>query len=155
MGNKFSLETLKSAAPFVLACLVVFLFGGLFAPGEWYQALRRAPWSPPDLAFPIVWSLLYLCIAIAGYHIAKAKAHSLLLLWWAQLFINGLWSWIFFGQQLTLLGLMDISILIGLLTWLMAGCWRANIRIATYLLLPYLAWLMLAASLNAYIVIYN
>ena len=149
------MKTLKSIVPFALACFAVFLFGGLFRPGEWYESLNRAPWSPPNIAFPIVWTILYICIAIVGYRICQSKADKLLKIWWFQLAINGLWSWIFFGQHWPLLGLVDITILSLLVGYLIVGCWRANIKSASYLLAPYLAWLILATSLNAYVVMFN
>ena len=149
------MKTLKSIAPFALACLAVFLFGGLFRPGDWYESLQRAPWSPPNIAFPIVWSLLYVCIAVAGYRIAQHNVPTLLRLWWLQLAINATWSWIFFGQHWAMFGLIDIVLLTAVVAWIITACWRHNIRSASFLLAPYLAWLLLASSLNAYIVLNN
>ena len=95
-----------------------------------------------------------ICV-IVGYRIGQSKAGKLLKIWWFQLAINGLWSWIFFGQHWTLLGLIDITILSLIVGYLIVGCWRANIKSASYLLAPYLAWLILATSLNAYVVMFN
>ncbi|NND80980.1 MAG: tryptophan-rich sensory protein [Gammaproteobacteria bacterium] len=138
-----------------LACLAVFLFGGLFQPGEWYAGLRRAPWTPPDIAFPIVWALLYCAIAIAGWQIFNSGQRALQGLWIAQLLVNGLWSWLFFGQHWPLASLVDIVLLGGLVLVLMIACFKAGLRQAGWLLLPYLLWLELATTLNAYIVRFN
>ena len=147
--------TLKSIAPFALACFAVFLFGGLFRPGEWYESLNKAPWSPPNIAFPIVWTMLYISIAIVGHQIAQSKATTLLKLWWIQLAVNAIWSWIFFGQHWASLALLDICLLALLVAWMIIACWRNKLKRASILLAPYLAWLLLASSLNGYVVLHN
>jgi len=147
--------TLKSIAPFALACFAVFLFGGLFRPGEWYESLNKAPWSPPNIAFPIVWTMLYISIAIVGYQIAQSKATRLLKLWWLQLAVNAIWSWIFFGQHWVLAGLINLVILDILVILLTLKCHQSKLNISTMLMLPYIGWLLIATSLNIYIFIYN
>lgn len=149
------MNTIKSAAPYLLACLVIYLFGGLFRPGEWYDSLVLAPWNPPKIAFPIVWTILYVFIGIAGWRIAQSGHRLLLNLWFLQLLLNGAWSWIFFGEHLVLIGLLNLLVLVALLVWLVLACLKAQLRSAAYLLIPYLAWVLLATSLNAYILIYN
>ena len=99
---------------FIGLCLCTYLFGGLFVPGEWYQQLNRAPWNPPDIAFPIAWTLLYAMIAFAGIKCQQSGDKQLLRLWFAQLFFNAIWSWIFFGQHWVLLGLLNILTLLSL-----------------------------------------
>ena len=133
----------------------MFLFGGLFRPGGWYDELVKAPWTPPDLAFPIAWSILYILIAIAGYVLAKNKATSLLKLWWAQLVFNGAWSWMFFGEHWTLLALVDLAIILALVGLLVWKSFARGLRSVGLLLLPYVVWLSLALSLNAYVAAYN
>lgn len=137
-----------------IACFTVFAFGGLFTPGEWYTQINIAPWSPPNLAFPIVWSILYVCIAIAGWRIFNQENTSLKMIWVTQLILNGLWSWVFFGKHWVLLGFIDILLIITLVFTLIIKCW-SNFRACSYLLIPYLAWLLLASSLNLYIFLAN
>lgn len=36
---------------------------------DWYQALEKTPVNPPDLAFPIVWTILYVLLAIAAMRV--------------------------------------------------------------------------------------
>lgn len=140
---------------FVGACMVVFLFGGLFRPGDWYASLNIAPWSPPNIAFPIVWSILYILIAVAGWLIFNSRHNSLKLLWSLQLLLNGAWSWIFFGRHWIVAGLVEIVILGAVVLLLIIGCFRARLRAAAWLLMPYLVWLELATTLNVYIVKMN
>ncbi|RBP53411.1 TspO/MBR family protein [Arenicella xantha] len=142
---------------FIVACLVVSGFGGLFQPGEWYQGLNQAPWTPPSITFPIVWGILYLFIAVAGWLIFARGNRNMRLLWVAQLLVNASWSWVFFGMHQPLIALIDISILtllVATLIWLSFRSQPALI-VTGWLLTPYLVWLLIASSLNAYVVIYN
>ena len=148
-------ETWQSLLVFLLICFLVFAFGGLFRPGEWYLALNKAPWSPPNIAFPIVWSLLYTCIAIAGWQIYHRGNTTLKILWGLQLVFNALWSWMFFGQHWVLLGLVDIILIDGLVINLMLKARRVGLSSTSLLLVPYIAWLLLATTLNSYILLAN
>jgi len=145
----------QSLLVFLLIGFAVFAFGGLFQPGDWYLQLNRAPWSPPNIAFPITWAFLYVMIAICGWQLHHSQNKTLTLLWWVQLALNGLWSWLFFGQHWTLLGLVDLILIDVLVISLAFKSWKAGFRLSGLTLLPYIAWLLLASSLNAYIVFAN
>ena len=58
--------SLLSLAPFVLAVILVASTGAIFKPGAWYETLSKPSWTPPDWAFPVVWSILYLFMADRG-----------------------------------------------------------------------------------------
>lgn len=140
---------------FILICYSVAYFGALFTPGEWYENLNRAPWSPPNIAFPIVWGILYFFIAVAGWLIFNHGDSKLSLLWVIQLTLNAIWSWIFFGQHWLTFGLIDLLLLVTILSALIIKCWQQQLKLATFLLIPYLLWLCIATSLNSYILIAN
>jgi len=148
-------EGWRSLPVFFLLCFSIFAFGGLFQPGQWYEQLNLAPWTPPNLAFPIVWSVLYVCIAIAGWRIFSTGNIHLQTLWLIQLILNGVWSWIFFGKHWVLLGLIDIVLIDFVLMLLIFKALQSEHKIIALLMTPYLLWLLLASSLNAYILIYN
>lgn len=137
-----------------LACLTALAIGGLFQPGVWYTQINIAPWSPPNYVFPIVWTFLYVCIAIAGWLIFKQGNALLKFLWCIQLCLNAAWSWIFFGEFWTVIALIDIILIIVIVCILIAKCWH-TLRATSYLLIPYVAWLLVASSLNLYIIIAN
>ena len=139
----------------LIACLLTFAFGGLFIPGEWYESLNRAPWSPPNIAFPVVWFVLYIFIALSGWQIFSSNHKPLKILWSIQLLVNAAWSWVFFGQHWVALGLVNIAALVVILIFLIALCLKKSLTLSSALLTPYLAWLLLALSLNGYILIYN
>ncbi|MFT5573115.1 MAG: benzodiazapine receptor [Cryomorphaceae bacterium] len=150
-------ETLNSSALplYLLACIAAMAFGGLFSPGEWYTSLNRAPWSPPDIAFPIVWSILYVLIGFAGWLIGRSKSKFLLKLWLWQLVLNALWSWLFFGLQWFTVALVDLLIITALVGLLIYRCLQQRQKTAASMLIPYLIWLIVATSLNVYVVAMN
>jgi benzodiazapine receptor len=90
-----------SLVVFLALVAAAALIGGQFQTGAWYEALRKPAWTPPDLVFPIVWSALYVMIAVAGWRVWRAPAGRTrtiaLALWGGQLVLNAAWSWIFFG----------------------------------------------------------
>jgi tryptophan-rich sensory protein len=164
MNNTTSIRNLIFCS---VACLIAISLGGLFQPGEWYTQIKIAPWSPPNIAFPIVWGILYPCIAIAGWRIFNYGTLQLKALWLGQLTLNALWSWLFFGEHWLLVAFIDIAIIITLVSILIIKCWPNSIahnnqkitepsqtkslRLSSYLLIPYVMWLIIAGSLNLYI----
>jgi tryptophan-rich sensory protein len=89
---------------FMLAAFAAF-FGSMFgvdSNNEWYQNLYKPSIIPPDYVFGIVWSILYVLIAIAGariYFISKKDHKKGMTLWLSQLLVNALFSPLFFGFQ--------------------------------------------------------
>lgn len=136
---------------FVLIVTAVAAFGGSFAPGAWYAGLAKPALTPPDWIFPVVWPLLYLAIATAGWLLWRARreggAVTALWLWSVQLLMNGGWSWLFFGLHATGVALAEIVLLwlLILATALAAGRVRP---LAAWLLAPYLVWVAFAVWLN-------
>ena len=76
-----------------------------------------------------------------------AKARTALSLYLAQLFFNGLWSWLFFGWKQGALALADITLLWVLILATIIRFWSVS-PLAGILLLPYLAWVSFATVLN-------
>ena len=143
----------------MIAFVVIFLltagaasFGALFPPGPWYAALAKPALTPPDWAFPTVWSALYVMIACAGWMLwlrrgVHPRGHLAVTAWGAQLVLNGLWSWLFFGCHLTGVALVELMFLWAtiLATILLA---RRHAPGAAWLLLPYSVWVAFAGWLN-------
>lgn len=125
--------------------------GARFRPGAWYAGLDKPWWTPPNAAFPIVWGLLYLMIATAGWLVWRAAgwaAWPALALYGANLAIGAAWSWLFFGLRRMDLALADLLLFwasIIALIFLFADWSRA----AAWLLVPYAAWVSIAGLLNA------
>ena len=120
--------------------------GALFGPGAWYESLKKPSWTPPGWAFPVVWTILYAMIAVAGWLVwRRAGIGPALVAWGIGLAINALWSYVMFGRHAIGLAMVDVSLL-----WLATAAfillaWNVD-RIAASLFLPYLAWVSVAAS---------
>lgn len=126
-------------------------FGGRYTPGPWYADLAKPPWTPPNWLFGPVWAILYILMAVAAWLVWQQRgrpgARSALISYVGQLILNGLWSWIFFGEQRIGLALLDLLFLwIAVLATLMLF-WQVR-RSCGLLLLPYLVWITLAGALN-------
>ena len=134
---------------FLFACMAAGLTGSLFPPGKWYSELNKPVWTPPNWVFPVAWPILYLLMSYSGATLANLEsAGSALALWALQISLNTLWTPVFFGLKNLKLGLIIILLLlvsVAICTyvfWLYA--WIAGL-----LFLPYLAWVIFAAALNA------
>lgn len=131
------------------------IIGGLFTASAiptWYRQLIRPPLSPPNWVFGPVWTVLYLFMGIAAFLVWKKAgkqkpAHAALGIFALQLLLNMLWSIVFFGLRNPFLAFVEILILIAAIVWTMIRFYRFS-HAATYLLAPYLAWVIFAAYLN-------
>lgn len=136
----------------LLLVALAALTGIATPPGEWYAGLAKPPLTPPNLLFPLAWTVLYLLMALAAWRatLAAPPAVRWSTLWpfVAQLVANALWSPLFFGLHWMGLALFDLLLLLVLLVLTL---WRfARVSpLAAWLLAPYLAWVGFAAYLNA------
>ncbi len=139
----------------VLSLIVIFTLvvlmattGAVFKPGEWYMALNKPSWTPPDWVFPVVWSVLYLMIGIAGWLVWERGGWTLAMGFWsAQLALNGAWSWLFFGRRRMDLAFVDVALLWLCIAGFIVAAWPLSLP-AALLFLPYLLWVSIAAALN-------
>lgn len=136
----------------LLACIA----GGIGAAAsvraaEFYGQLAQPSWAPPAAVFGPVWSVLYVLMGIAAWLVWRrggwAAQRRALTVFVAQLALNALWSWLFFGWHLGALAMLDIVVLWGLIVVTVVMFWRAR-PLAGALLLPYLAWVSFATALN-------
>lgn len=108
---------------------------------------------PPAVLFPIVWSILYLLMSISIYIVSKDD-DNLFLIYYLQVVINSLWSVIFFGFKLRLLGFIWI-IFLSLIVLIMIKRFYDISKLSSYLLIPYVLWLGFAGYLNLAIYLLN
>jgi tryptophan-rich sensory protein len=108
-------------------------------------------WAPPPSVFGPVWTVLYALMAIAAWLVWRIggfrAARMALILFLAQLAINALWSWLFFGWHLGGLAFADVLALWALIVATLISFWRVR-PLAGALLIPYLAWVSFASVLN-------
>jgi benzodiazapine receptor len=150
---------MKNLTSFLLFVLLVvgggIAIGILTAPGDWYAALQKPVFNPPNWIFAPVWTLLYLAIAYSGWRLwTEGNRGVLMRIWWLQLGLNFLWSPAFFAAQDPALALAVILCLLLTLLLLVRLLWRSE-RLLALLNLPYVAWVAFATALNAAIVLLN
>ncbi len=125
--------------------------GIIVEPGNWYQALIKPTWTPPDWVFPVVWPVLYICMGISAWLVWKDtgfdKSRDALTLFLVQLMLNVLWSWLFFGLHQVGTALADIILLWIIILFTILAFSFYN-RLAAWLLVPYLLWVGFATALN-------
>jgi translocator protein len=140
---------------FIAVTVAAAASGSKFMPGPWYERLRKPSWTPPNWAFPIVWTVLYLMIAIAGWRVWLAAGWSgVLAVWGLQLVLNAAWSYIMFGRRNISLAMVDALAMWGSIAWFMVLAWPID-QTAALLFAPYLLWVTIAAALNASILRQN
>jgi len=124
---------------------------GSAADNPWFAMLDKPAIYPPPIAFPIVWSTLYVLMGVALALIAAARGargRGLAVgVFAVQLALNLAWSPVFFLEHRLTLALGIIVALIVVLVVTIALAWRVR-RMAAALLLPYLVWICFASLLN-------
>jgi tryptophan-rich sensory protein len=127
------------------------LTGFFIQPAGYYAALVKPAWAPPAWIFGPVWTVLYLMMAVAAWLVWRGggwRARSRPLAWYlVQLLLNALWTPLFFGLRNPGLALAGI-VLLGLAIVLTGRAFRPVSRAASWLLFPYLVWVVFAAALN-------
>ncbi len=140
----------------VAAILIPLAVGGLSAlismGGMMNSNLPHVPLMPPAWVFPVVWTVLYTLMGISSYLVytsdapaeEKARAFGVYAL---QLFVNFLWSILFFNFRFYGFSFVWIIILFVLVLITAVRFYRIN-KTAGLLFIPYILWLILAGYLN-------
>ena len=159
----FSTGSFARAA--IVAVPAILLMGGLVARAagstennSWYQSLILPVFQPPGPLFGIAWSLLYTLIALALAVVWATKAargkRLAIALFAAGFAINLTWSPVFFQLHMISAALVIIAVMLVAAIATTWAFWRVN-RLAGWLMLPYLAWLVFAGTLNTSIMMLN
>ena len=159
MGRVASGLLLAASLALVFAVAAI---GGLATSSglrDWYDDLDKAPWNPPGWVFGPAWTILYVLMAVAAWLVARSglderSVRIALVLYLAQLALNLAWSWLFFGARSPGWALADIVALCVLVAVTIVA-FREVDPTAGWLLVPYLAWILFAATLNVWVVLKN
>jgi tryptophan-rich sensory protein len=125
---------------------------------RWFASLAKPWFMPPGWAFPVAWSILYVLMGLALALVWQARGTGgrgiAMLLFGVQLALNLAWSPLFFAaHQVHAALLLIVAIFVAALaTTILFGRIR---RLAGWLMLPYLAWLLFACALNYRIDVMN
>ncbi|NBO24082.1 MAG: tryptophan-rich sensory protein [Chlamydiae bacterium] len=153
---------LGTLALFIILCLSVG-GAGSFLMGDhvktWYHTLKMPALTPPDYIFGPVWTTLYVLMGISIWQIFKCstknvKKKKAYILFSIQLFLNLIWSGLFFGLQNPQLALLD-NLILWIAIVLTIIEFHKHDELASYLLIPYLVWISFALYLNSAFVVIN
>jgi benzodiazapine receptor len=119
---------------------------------SWYAGLRKPTFTPPNSVFGPIWITLYLLMGIAVFLVwreglGREGVTIAFVAFWVQLVLNILWSVVFFGFKslfggMVMILLLWIAILVSIITFFGVS------HLAAWLLIPYIAWVSIAANLN-------
>lgn len=155
MNRKFIITLIIS----IVICLLIGFLGSISVKADnfvWYNSLNRSPLNPPNILFPIAWSILYILLGISISIIINTNPFDkkAVIIFIIQLILNSFWTYIFFGLKQPLFGLteiiiLDIMIIITILKF------KSISKTASILLIPYFLWCLFASYLTLHIVIFN
>lgn len=149
-------------ASWIFICEFIGILGSVFTISQipiWYAMLNKPFFSPPNWIFGPVWTTLYALMGISIYLIYESKIKKtdrqfLVKIFFLQLFLNFLWSVIFFGMHLLFIAFIEILILWVVILLLIFKFYKVS-KPAAYLLIPYLLWVSFASLLNLFVAILN
>lgn len=149
-------KLLKNVAiPVIVGALAGFLTKNDVT--EFMETANKPFFMPPGWLFPVAWTILYVLMGVAAYYIDISKAidkDKALLVYYAQLFFNFVWSFIFFTAGKYLFAFVWIVVLWLLILLTIIKFKKIDTR-TVLLLAPYLVWVTFAAILNLSIYILN
>ncbi len=146
----------------IALCQIAGIVGSIFttpAIPTWYASLHKPDIFPPNWVFPPVWTTLFLLMGISLFVVwnlglDKNQAKRSISIFGAQLALNALWSFLFFGLKSPRLGFVDIVALWIMIALTIVTFFRIS-RMSALLLFPYLVWVSFASYLNYWLMILN
>ncbi len=146
----------------IAVCQFAGVIGSIFtysSVNTWYVELQKPFFTPPDWVFAPVWMVLYTLMGVSAFLVWKRgwngkKVRAALEVFLLQLFLNSLWSFVFFGLRAPVLAMYVILVMWMAILWAMIK-FREISRAAWLMLMPYLLWVGYAVLLNVGIVVLN
>ncbi len=143
----------------VAACEAAGVVGSVFtisAIPDWYAALQKPWFTPPNWLFAPVWLVLYFLMGVALYLLFQRypQSKTALVAFGVQLLLNILWSVVFFGAHDLFYGFVVIGSLWLMILVTIFLSYRVS-RSASVLLVPYISWVTIASALNYYVWLLN
>ena len=125
-----------------------------------YDKINQPFLAPPSWLFPVVWTVLYILMGVSTGMIyeskqgEKADKKRAFLLYGINLFVNFLWSIIFFNLGSFLGAFLWLMLLIFILVKMVTAFNKIK-PLAAYLQVPYIVWCCFASYLTASIWLMN
>ncbi len=136
---------------FVILLFFTFLFplGISLIVGNDASMLVKPTLYPPNILFPILYVLMTI-----GVYLASKEDDNVYIIYFLQVVVNSFWILIFFGLKLRLLAFIWLIFLLVLVVIMSLKFYKNN-RIAGYLQIPYIIWILFAGYLNLSIYLLN
>lgn len=131
------------------------IIGSIFTASSiptWYATLQKPSFNPPSWVFGPVWTTLFVLMGIAAFLVwqqgwKKKSVKIALSLFGVQLFLNTLWSILFFGMKNPGTACIEIIFLWLAIVATMIAFLKIS-KTAFWLLVPYILWVSFASFLN-------
>ena len=140
-------------------CISYFIGQTTQAGMPWYDTLIKSPYNPPKIMFPIVWTTLYIMLAMVGCYLWRHKQNSFMknmfIGFCLYMLVNWAWSYIFFYAHYISTGFYWIILSDLILGFLIFRLFKQGYQFLSLSLLPTFIWGCYAAYLNGYIMILN
>ena len=150
--SKFKIYLKSILIPVIIGAIIGFLISGSID----YDTLEKPLLAPPSLAFPIIWTILYVLMGVSyGVLISNSLVDARInFIYYLQLFFNALWPIAFFVLKWRLFALFWIIALAILIAIMVVKFYDRN-KVAGLLQIPYLLWTLFATYLNLFIHLLN
>lgn len=146
--SKFKVYTKSILFPVLIGGIVGLIISKFID----YNSLEKPFLAPPSIAFPIVWTILYILMG-TSYGILKSNSltdNDINSIYYSQLFVNALWPIFFFVFKWRLFSFFWILLLVILVIFMIIKFYNKN-KLAGLLQIPYLLWILFASYLNLFI----
>lgn len=149
---KFKTYAKSIVIPVIIGGVVGLIISGSID----YNSLEKPFLSPPSILFPIAWTILYILMGLS-YGMLEDKSlidSKTKTIYYIQLFVNALWSIIFFSLKWRLFAFIWI-LLLDILVIIMILNFYKKYKLSGLLQIPYLLWILFASYLNISIYLLN
>ncbi len=157
MSDKKALASLAVSLGLSYLAAGIGSIGTLDAIDGWYAEADKPWFTPPNWAFGPAWTLWYTIMAIAAWQVWEARSkwrRHALIAYAVQLTLNAIWSPVFFGAQLLLIGSI-IAALLAVAVFMTMCLFHLVRKSAGILLAPYFGWCVFATALSIGLLINN
>jgi tryptophan-rich sensory protein len=156
MASKAKSFIISIAIPLIVGAAAAFISRSGMAD---FSLLNQPPLTPPKIVFPIVWTILFILMGISSYLIKNSNyepaiVDNALTSYGIQLGVNFFWPIFFFKFGWYLFSFIWLLLLLVLIIVTTSAFYKIS-KLATYLMLPYIVWVMFAGYLNLGIYLLN
>lgn len=141
-----------------LITVFVALAGNFFTSAGlsgWYDTIKKPSWTPPGFVIGAVWTTIFILTAAAALVVLNAPGPRSRIVIITSLFLlnaalNIVWSLLFFRLHLIDWAVWEAAALGASVVAIIVLAWPVS-RLASFLLMPYAAWVAFATFLTAII----